>query len=591
MPVIASLTARFLRQEGQAMAITMLVMMVTMGIAYGAFAATGGDTGLSKRDTDSKRAYSAAEAGLADYLQKLETDNEYWLKCLNVPKPDPTQNKPAPVNQLWSGVGDDPRVWRPVAGDAAAQYTIELVPAAPATQCDENVDSSMLTKDGTLRIKTTGKVGVTGAEVKRSIVTTLRRRGFLDFIYFTDFETGDPTQLLTGVAAGTKFKRCLNVAQAPANASGAQPNCPDEPDLSAWAAQDSTCRQHRGLSGTGRDAVRYTGYQYFDPSDKPLGWWTKAETADMLRCSSIQFADGDGIRGPFHSNDTILVCGHPDFGRNRAGATSQPVDRIEHWGVIQAGACGASSPDYGNNTAVVGESAGTLDLPESNTKLKATAQANGYVFTGKTTIELTSTGMKVNGGAVRAYPTNGLVYVQNAASPACELTDPVAPYANEAQCGDVYLKGDYSANLTIAADRDIVISGDVKRQSGSSYLLGLIANNFVRVEHHMVNDTVACDGQANASTQTQNRTIEAAILSLGHVFTVDNYQCGANLGNLNVVGAIGQKYRGPVGRGTSGYTKAYAYDDRLRYRSPPYFIAPVQSAWRVLRSTEQSPAR
>jgi hypothetical protein len=77
-------------------------------------------------------------------------------------------------------------------------------------------------------------------------------------------------------------------------------------------------------------------------------------------------------------------------------------------------------------------------------------------------------------------------------------------------------------------------------------------------------------------------------------FVVDNFRCGAGLGNLNVTGAIAQKFRGAVGRtagsGHTGYIKNYVYDDRLKYRSPPYFLDPVQAAWKVNRSNEQVPA-
>ncbi len=86
-------------------------------------------------------------------------------------------------------------------------------------------------------------------------------------------------------------------------------------------------------------------------------------------------------------------------------------------------------------------------------------------------------------------------------------------------------------------------------------------------------------------------TIDAAILSLNHSFITDNYFCGQNLGTLTVRGAIVQKFRGPVGRGSSGYIKNYSYDTRFRYRSPPKFLDPVQAAWRIQTYNEQVPAR
>jgi hypothetical protein len=72
-----------------------------------------------------------------------------------------------------------------------------------------------------------------------------------------------------------------------------------------------------------------------------------------------------------------------------------------------------------------------------------------------------------------------------------------------------------------------------------------------------------------------------------------HYSCGSQLGTLTVNGAIAQKFRGPVGQfgsSPSGYIKNYNYDDRLLYRSPPYFLDPVQSAWRTVSYIEESKA-
>ncbi len=78
----------------------------------------------------------------------------------------------------------------------------------------------------------------------------------------------------------------------------------------------------------------------------------------------------------------------------------------------------------------------------------------------------------------------------------------------------------------------------------------------------------------------------AAMLAIQHSFIVDHYNCGNQLGDLKVNGAISQKYRGPVGIvGTHGYSKDYNYDDRLRYLAPPKFLDPVESAWHMQRQT------
>ena len=120
----------------------------------------------------------------------------------------------------------------------------------------------------------------------------------------------------------------------------------------------------------------------------------------------------------------------------------------------------------------------------------------------------------------------------------------------------------------------------------------------MRVKHDVED---AC-GENNTNTAglpehrvREDYRIEAAMLALKDSFVVDNYQCGDALGTLTVFGAIAQKFRGPVGTfsGTnlnSGYAKDYNYNDALRYRSPPYFLDPLQAAWRVVRANEQVPA-
>ena len=78
-----------------------------------------------------------------------------------------------------------------------------------------------------------------------------------------------------------------------------------------------------------------------------------------------------------------------------------------------------------------------------------------------------------------------------------------------------------------------------------------------------------------ASTAFDNPVINAAILAVAHSFRAQNYALGEDnpLGTLTIYGAIAQKFRGLVAiLGTSGYVKAYSYDGRLKYQSPPRFL-------------------
>ena len=65
---------------------------------------------------------------------------------------------------------------------------------------------------------------------------------------------------------------------------------------------------------------------------------------------------------------------------------------------------------------------------------------------------------------------------------------------------------------------------------------------------------------------------------------------------MKVDGAIAQRFRGPVGTfnsstglGVTGYTKDYNYDQRLRYRSPPFFLDPISAAWRIMPRQRAGP--
>lgn len=184
MPLRPATRSRARDERGFTMVVVMGATLIVMLLVAAAFAAADGDFPLSRKDQDRKRAFAAAEAGINDYLFNLNQDNSYWARCTNVPAPNA-------LNQAWNGSGADPRRWRTVPGATGAQYAIELLPANGAPSCDQaRPEPTMIdTASATFRIRSTGRVGAS----KRSIVATFRRRSFLDSLYFTDYETSDPT--------------------------------------------------------------------------------------------------------------------------------------------------------------------------------------------------------------------------------------------------------------------------------------------------------------------------------------------------------------------------------------------------------------
>jgi hypothetical protein len=175
---------------------------------------------------------------------------------------------------------------------------------------------------------------------------------------------------------------------------------------------------------------------------------------------------------------------------------------------------------------------------------------------------------------------------------------------DEAKCtyGTAYIEGTLKGRLTIAAENNVVITGDLTYSGGrtGTDALGLIANESVKIYHPVKCTSYSwwtreCSGGQNLDRPNGSKFVDpqvnAAILTLEHSFIVQQYQFGSGLGDLNLFGTIAQRFRGPVGTtgGSTGYSKKYVYDTRMRYAPPPYFLDPVRSAWGVKTYSELTP--
>jgi Tfp pilus assembly protein PilX len=584
-------------ERGFTMVTVIITMMVVMLLSVAALSAAQNDLPAGKHDTDRKIAYAAAEAGVQNYLYHLVEDPTYWSKCTTVA---------APVNNGWDGTST--RKWASVPG-AQSRYTVELLPANGAAAClPASPEATMIdTNTGTFRIRVTGQAlkpdGVSG--VKRTIVVNLRRASLLDYVYFTDKEVLDGS-LYSIYTAGEPTDRLAGAPSESVTQWG--PTACDR-----YYGNNATTGNRAGQLFSGTGGGTNTGLQ-------TGGTWY----GFSLTCQELSFAAGDAIKGPFHTNDEILCQAGspaPKFGR-------LPSELIE---VASLGQTAAAPTGYRSCTPYVNfgtstskADAGTwkgkadgiveLDLPPSNVALK-TDTAAAYRFVGKVTVVMSSSTMVITGkredgtqltNSTQPLPAEGVLYVSNAASPACPAYNPIATAASTGGCGNLDIQGTYSANVTFAAENDIRVMDDITRVAGTEALLGLIANGFVRVHHPITNLTFSATTNPdvtvitgiNSSCSTapssppDDLQIDASILALTHSFIVDNYYCGDSLGTLTVNGAIIQAFRGAVGRtGGIGYLKNYTYDSRLKYRSPPKFLDPVLAAWRTQTYNEQIPAR
>jgi hypothetical protein len=206
------------------------------------------------------------------------------------------------------------------------------------------------------------------------------------------------------------------------------------------------------------------------------------------KCSPIEFAPTDEVKGPMHTNDAAAICAEgtskPKFGRN----SEDSIEMVE--GHYAYPGCSDSPNIVGKYT----EGGATLLPPETDSELLESA---GLKTSGRTVLKLkagTPNTMEVTtseGTTTTSFPNNGVVYVQNSSS-GCGLkyTPFNSDTENDSGCGNVYVSGTYSESLTIASANDVIINGSLTTTGGSEggeptggATLGLIAENFVRVYH------------------------------------------------------------------------------------------------------------
>ena len=103
-------------------------------------------------------------------------------------------------------------------------------------------------------------------------------------------------------------------------------------------------------------------------------------------CAEIQFADGDAINGPMHTNDDILICGTPTFGRDSADSievTGPAAATRLHEGRRQLPRRrpGLQRARSSRRRQVADDAADQPDAADGR-------QTGGLVYTGKTIIRL-----------------------------------------------------------------------------------------------------------------------------------------------------------------------------------------------------------
>lgn len=579
---------------------SVLAILVVSAIAV----AVSGVKSASKTD-DWSAALAAAYAGIEEYQSRLAADPSY-LQYGNAAAAYSAgsnfTNEPVGKTNPAFKLGTNPNDWAIVAGSNTA---------SPAKFRYE-INNSKYSSEGTIKIRSSGLVGKT----VRTIVADLKQQGFIDFLYFTDYEVQDPS--LTGTTGSTCYK----------------------PDGKMKRADE-------GRPQTAPNLQNFT---------------------DSNACANVAFGASDIIDGPMHSNDEIRACSSVFKDTVTTSSTLIRNGKRYFEATSNAGACG-SSPNF--ELDGYPKYNPPLGMPPTNTELKkevrsdltSTVLTPGCLYTGPTTITFNvdgtgspngtmtvrspwtkatqitgepasggstpamcgpignvSNGLGSSGGATINVPENRVIFIQSVptatgnpnrwgtstpANYSCAAADstkgnPIAgngvgyPAANEwvpagttpysCTYGDVFVKGEVDSKTTIASDNNIFVVGDITYKDDQEDVLGIIAQNAVFVWNPVKRT------DTNDSILAPNREINAAILSVEHTFQVQNFNRGENMGTLTVNGAIAQKYRGTVrqssGSDVNGYAKSYHYDPRFKFTAPPKFLSPVTTTYGVTRYIE-----
>jgi Tfp pilus assembly protein PilX len=550
----------------------------------------------SRRNQDAKAALAAAEAGLEEYIARLNADSNYFV------------------------LGNTD------TGNAAFSAGGRVVPGVNGllTKYSYSVLSSPsdVTRDGALRIQVTGtsQPNSGSANVSRTITATLKPRGFLRYVYVSDVEVIDPTLTVDAVpwvtyngssywnsgSFGTRYRYYGSKTQIQADCGR---HYYDGRQTASYTASAATPVYVYDTTGN-------TTTQTITAGGTVAGYYSG-------QCGEIQWASNDVIHGPFHSNDGLQINGSVLFSDPLTETSwSNPPSASKRWWGTGTPSTSGYKPVYGASIPLPSGNSSLLQYVEPDVDGDTSTPAGpGCYYTGATRIIFTGNSMKVFSPYTTTAPSRCLdtsnraneqtksippvIYVDSLGTSCAAGSSSGVGYPKSGESttvgtttdyscnrGTAYVSGSYDSQVTVAAKDDVVVTGDVTDADNqtTTNILGLIAGNYVWV-YHPVNSL----GNNVLTTGVYN--IDAAILALRHSFLVQNWNQGSALSTstatkLNVTGSIAQKYRGPVGTGngvsaSTGYLKNYVYDSRLLVLQPPYFLTPDASPWSVSKISDK----
>jgi hypothetical protein len=568
--------------EGMALVMVLSVTAVLTVFLTAALAYTVGTAQKASTDDNWNAALAAAYAGIEEYQSRIAEDPSY-VKYGNPAAPfSSSSSLVLPAGALENeafGIGEN-GAWATVSGSGGtSEYRYE-------------VDTEQYFDTGNVRLRSTGRVG----DETRSIVATLKQQGFIDFLYFTDYEIQDPSVFTQPAgcqaywwATRKNLSDCKEIAfgasdviNGPTHSNDSMRVCGGTfkgPVTTGW--NDPTGKFYRKVnssnSATGCTATfTLPGYPTYSPtvSMPPTNSALKREVRTDLTEEDVPRP------GCLYTGPTTIA-----FAADGTVTVRSPWTKATR--VAGDPAASGEAPDACGALAALGSSAGaTFALPENNViyvQNVPTSPSDPNYWAP----DVLPTGLTCKGIAASASVDpddvpdgNGIGFPR--------ANEKSADTAYGCRNGDVFVQGTLDGSLTLAAENYVYVTGDIRYEDANDDMLGLVGNNAVWVWNPVTSGGSSLIGNSG-------RRIDAAILSVAHTFQVQNYETGGARGTLTVNGAIAQKYRGTVGTSSgntlaSGYAKNYQYDPRFKTTAPPKFLSPTSTTYGVNVWVEVSPA-
>jgi hypothetical protein len=515
-------------ESGQALLFVLIAVALLASIPLALATTTVDELPQTARNLNYEAAYEAAQAGVNDYVQHLDANEDYSIYC----------------KTCAQGTN----------GNLAFTSWVQASTSPP-----EYYSYAPTNTSGLISLEVSGKAGTGADAVVRTFSYSIKPATSLNDVYWSNYETRDPLlgAILPGAPQGYQY----------CNVHYDQPD-PYQADESGGAATgppiESACevsfQTGDVLNGPiySNDTFRACGTPEFDSTVESGNIYNTAPaTAGNNYAGVIVPSSGCGSDNPTYDGPAPTKVSN-----QTPRSASDDLTPARTYGCFITGGTSPSSLTPTNVTMTLTVSGSTTSVAwsgSSGTIVDNLASNHNSCTSPITVSNLTSGLIFVNGNVtISGQMTGGLDVVT------CDSTSDVTG----SQClGSAQSNIIISGPLTYPTANKVMVSGEPVSDSHDA--LGLIAANFVEVNY------------------TSNIEIDAAILALADSFYVNNWYGGSSYGTLSVFGSIAQNFRGPVGQsGGVGYVKNYNYDTSLQTLFPPFFIPPNGATWSPSSYTE-----